>query len=86
MGICNKGILTLSCNCNTLGTALATIMECSSNVPEGVKSYQKRVKSYHDYKHRAKAHPSEAGDIVDLPRNNSDNKLDMVKYVITDFV
>ena len=71
--MCNKGILTLSCGCNTLDMALATIMECSSNVKEGVKSYQKRVKSFHDHKHRTKAHPFEVGDIVYLPRNNFDN-------------
>ena len=59
---------------------------------ERVKLYQKRMESYHDSKHRAKADFFAIGDIVYLARTRFDgtnkvkSKFDTVKYVIIDFV
>ena len=64
----------------------------SSDVPERVKLYQKRMKSYHGSKHCAKAHSFAIGDIVYLAGTRFDgtnklkSKFDTVKYVIIDFV
>ena len=64
----------------------------SSNVEGDARSYQKRMKSYHDRKQCAKAHSFVVGDIVYLARSKSDSnskvksKFDNIKYVIIDFV
>lgn len=44
----------------------------SSNVEEGLKSYQKQMMFYHDHKHRVKAHSFAVGDVVYLARSKSD--------------
>ena len=82
--------------CREIRTELPSIdfnaSESSSNVEEDVKSYQKRMKSYHDRKHRAKAHSFVVGDILYLARSRSDRnnklktKFDRVKYVIIEFI
>ncbi|CAB4028634.1 Transposon Tf2-9 poly, partial [Paramuricea clavata] len=64
----------------------------SSNVEGDARSYQKRMKSYHDRKQRAKAHSFVVGDMVYLARSKCDSnsklksKFDNIKYVIIDFV
>jgi hypothetical protein len=45
----------------------------SSNVEGDARSYQKRMKSYHDRKQRAKAHSFVVGDMVYLARSKCDS-------------
>jgi hypothetical protein len=64
----------------------------SSNVEGDARSYQKRMKSYHDRKQRAKAHSFVVGDMVYLARSKCDSNsklksnFENIKYVIIDFV
>ena len=75
-----------------LPSVKSKVSRSSSEVTERVKLYQKRMKSYHDSKHRAKAHSFTIGDIVYLAQTRFDGtnklkyKFDTVKYVIIDFL
>ena len=75
-----------------LPSVKSKVSRSSSGVAERIKLYQKRMKSYHDSKHRAKAHSFAIGDIVYPAWTRSDgtnklkSKFDTVKYLIIDFV
>ena len=82
--------------CSEMRTELTSIKlnasESSSNVKERKKSYQTPMKSYHDRKHRPRTYHFAIGDVGDDGWSKSDrnnklkSRLDMIKYVIMEFL
>ncbi len=75
-----------------LRTALPFVITSNSShdtIKEDVKSYQERVKAYHDQRNNVRPHRFKVGDVVFLVQNAKKNKLDSkfstTRYVVVEF-